>query len=134
MAEIGNDVSKRWPSKHLWDLKECLSRHRWRNIEIWASRPNKHRVNFSHIYLWVVYNGIGIEGLIERWYKGPTLSQGCRDMYSPVHGNNGSLVRVKVDEAISSRLPRELICHHLENNFERGEGYSLLCCPIHYEV
>ena len=32
----------------------------------------------------------------------------------PVHGDDGSLVRVKVDEAIASWLPGELVGHHLD--------------------
>ena len=32
----------------------------------------------------------------------------------PVHGDDGSLVRVKIYEAIASGLPGELVGHHLD--------------------
>ena len=32
----------------------------------------------------------------------------------PVHGNDGSLVRVKVDEPIASRFPSKLVGHDLD--------------------
>ena len=38
-------------------------------------------------------------------------------MKIPVHGNDGGLVGVKVDETVAGGLTRELVRHHLE-----GEG------------
>ena len=38
-------------------------------------------------------------------------------MIIPVHGNDGGLVGVKVDETVAGGLTRELVRHHLE-----GEG------------
>ena len=40
------------------------------------------------------------------WYNS------ARDI--PVHGNDGGLVRVEVDEPVPSRLPSELVCHDLD--------------------
>ena len=36
-----------------------------------------------------------------------------------MHGNDGGLVGVKVDEPVAGRLTGELVCHHLE-----AEGIS----------
>ena len=48
-------------------------------------------------------------------------------MIIPVHGNDGSLVGVKVDETVSGGLTGELVRHHLEaeiivNNHKRVSG------------
>ena len=40
-------------------------------------------------------------------------------MIIPVHGNDGSLVGVKVDETVSGGLTGELVRHHLDADYPR---------------
>ena len=45
---VGNDESEKMAKQTsvVWDLREILSRHQWRNIELWALRPDQYWVNF----------------------------------------------------------------------------------------